>query len=178
MWTSFIGFMASGKSTVARRCETASRRPRVSLDEQVALAAGAPIGPIFAEQGEEAFRALELAALQALDPERPLLVDTGGGVVHTAAAVALLRSRGVVIWLDAPWESLRARLKKTDPEARPQIGRLGWAGLEELYHRRRRLYAAAADFRLRCDHGTVDEVAQRALLRSLQWERDQDEVSR
>lgn len=170
--------MASGKSTVARRCETASRRPLVSLDGQVALAAGLPVTRIFGEQGEEAFRGLELAALQALDPERPLLVDTGGGVVHTAAAVILLRSRGVVVWLDAPWEILRARLKKSDPEARPQIIRLGWTGLEDLFNRRRRLYAAAADFRLRCDHGTADEVAQRALLRSLQWEREQDEVLR
>jgi len=84
----------------------------------------------------------------------------------------------VVIWLDAPWEILRRRLKDSDQASRPMIARLGWSGLEELFRRRRRLYAAAADFRLRSDQGTIEELAQKAMLRSLQWERQGGEVRR
>ncbi len=176
MWTSFIGFMASGKSSVTRRLQTVSNRPALSLDQVIMEKAGISVADIFARQGEAAFRALELETLGELDPERPLVLDTGGGVIHISAAVELLRLRGVVIWLDAPWEALRARLKGSDQEARPLIDRLGWAGLEELYRRRRRLYAGAADFRLRSDHGTVDDLADRAMLRSLQWERRREEI--
>jgi len=155
-----------------------SNRPAVSLDQLITEKAGISVSDIFASQGEAAFRALEAEALGALDPERPLVLDTGGGLVQVPAAMDLLRKRGVVIWLDAPWEILRRRLKESDQTTRPLIGRLGWSGLEELYRRRRRLYAEAADFRLRSDQGTTEEIAQKAMLRSLQWERQSREVRR
>ena len=86
-------------------------------------------------------------------------------------AVALLRARGVVIWIDAHWETLRHRLQAQDDGVRPLVDRLGWAGLEALHRRRRRLYAAAADFRLRSGDGPAGAVARTAMLRSLLWER-------
>lgn len=170
--------MASGKTGVTRRLTTASNRPAVSLDQVIAEKAGISVSEIFATQGEAAFRSLESEALAGLDPERPLVLDTGGGLVQVPDAMATLRARGVVIWLDAPWEILRRRLKDSDQASRPLIARLGWSGLEELFRRRRRLYAAAADFRLRSDQGTIEELAQKAMLRSLQWERQGGEVRR
>jgi shikimate kinase len=178
MWTSFIGFMASGKSSVTRRLQAATSRPALSLDQQIEEQAGMSVTRVFAQLGEATFREMELAAISAMDPDRPLLVDTGGGVVQVPKAVEVLRQRGVVIWLDAPWETLRARLKDSDQELRPLIARLGWVELEELFRRRRRLYAAAADFRLRADQGDVDDIAHRAMLRSLQWERRREEARR
>ncbi len=163
--------MASGKSAVTRRMQAATNRPAFALDQAIEAEAGISVSEIFATEGEAAFRIREAEALAGLDAERPLVVDTGGGVIKAAGAVELLRSRGVVIWLDAPWETLRARLKDSDQSTRPLIARLGWAGLEELHRNRRPLYAEAADFRLRCDHGTIDEIADKAMLRSLQWER-------
>jgi shikimate kinase len=171
MWTSLIGFMASGKTTVADSLQAVTKRPVVHLDAHVSTAAGRPVAAIFAEEGEPAFRARELASLAALDPGRNLVVDTGGGIVETAAAVALLRERGVVIWLDAPWETLRARLESAPPGERPLVGALGWSGLAELYRRRRRLYAAAADFRLSATAADPAQLARTAMLRSLVWSR-------
>jgi len=163
--------MASGKSAVSRRLHTVTSRPLLSLDQQVVEIAGATIPEIFSERGEAAFRVLEAETLGGLDETRPFLLDTGGGLVESAAAVDLLRERGVVIWLDAPWEAVRSRLKDSEQSSRPLIARLGWPGLEELYARRRRLYAGAADFRLRTDQLTVASVASQAMLHSLQWER-------
>ena len=171
MWTSFVGFMGCGKSTVTRLLQAATSRPLVASDDLVIERTGRPIREIFARDGEPAFRQLELEVLQELDPERSLVVDTGGGVVETPAAVALLRSRGVVIWIDVHWEVLRHRLQTQDDGTRPLVQRLGWSGLEALHRRRRRLYAAAADFRLRSGEGPADDVARTAMLRSLLWER-------
>lgn len=170
--------MASGKTGVARRLTTVSNRPAVFLDQMITEKAGISVSEFFAVHGEAAFRVLEAETVASLDPERPLVLDTGGGLVQVPEAITLLRERGVVIWLDAPWEILRRRLKESDQETRPLIGRLGWSGLEELYRRRRRLYAAAADFRLRSDLGSVDDIAAKAMLRSLQWERQSGEVRR
>ena len=171
MWTSLIGFMGSGKSTLTRRLQASTRRPAVSLDDEVEALAGMPIPGIFQDGGEGAFRELELRALNTLDPDRNLVVDTGGGIVHTPAACELLRTRGVVLWLDLPWEVLLRRLRNSDPGTRPLIGRLGWAGVEELYRRRRPLYAGTADFRLRGESLEADGLARTAMLRSLVWER-------
>ena len=168
--------MASGKSTVAGRLQAATTRPAVSLDQMVVERAGVSVARIFDEQGEAAFRDRELAALVALAEDRPLVVDTGGGIVQMPAAVSLLRERGVVIWLDVSWSTVRERLAESDQAARPLIGRLGWSGLEQLFRRRRGLYAGAADFRLRSDRISADDLAQRAMLRSLQWERRHQEV--
>jgi len=170
--------MASGKSAVTRRLQVVTNRPAIGLDRAIEAKAGVSISELFAAQGEATFRSLEIAVLAEQVPDRPLLVDTGGGLIQTPAAVRLLRERGVVIWLDAPWEVLRGRLKDSDQASRPLIGELGWTGLEDLFQRRRRLYAAAADFRLRSDRDTVDEIAQRAMLRSLQWERQPQEGPR
>lgn len=171
MWTSFVGFMGCGKSTVTRLLQAATSRPLVSSDDLVVERAGRPIAEIFAQDGEAAFRRLELEVLRELDPVRSLVVDTGGGLVETPAAAALLRERGVVIWIDAHWEVLRHRLQAQDDGTRPLVARLGWSALEALHRRRRRQYAAAADFRLRSGDGPAADVARTAMLRSLLWER-------
>ena len=171
MWTSFVGFIASGKTTVADALQAATGRPVVHVDAAVTARAGATIVEIFAREGEAAFRDRELAELAALDAGRNLVVDTGGGLVETPAATELLRERGVVIWLDAPWEIHRTRLKACPPGERPLLDKLGWAGLEELFRRRRRLYAAAADFRLSATVADPALLARTAMLRSLVWSR-------
>lgn len=176
MWTSLIGFMASGKTAVARRVRTVAGRQSLSLDEAVEARAGLPVTEIFARRGEAAFRDLELEALAAQEPDHDLVLDTGGGVVQTPAAVALLRRRGVVVWLDSTWDVLRVRLKESDQATRPLIARLGWTGLEELFHRRRRLYARSADFRLRSDRDSIDTLARKTMLRSMQWARRRDQA--
>jgi shikimate kinase len=178
MWTSFIGFMASGKSTVTRLLQTGTSRPHVCLDDLIAARTGLSIPEIFAQQGEPEFRRHELDALASLAADRHLVVDCGGGIVTTPAAVDLLRRRGVVMWLDAPWETIRSRLLAADQASRPLVGGLGLPGLENLYRRRRPLYAAAADFRL--DGGSLDpsQVARAAMLRGLLWQRRREEEQR
>ena len=166
-----IGFMASGKSSVTRHLQGATGRSVVHLDSLVEERTGHTIPEIFAEEGEAAFRGQELAALQSLAGRERLVLDTGGGLVQTPEAVALLQEQGVVIWLDAPWPVIRRRLQRDNRGDRPLVQELGWSGLEDLFHRRRPLYAGAADFRLPVQEGEITELARLALLRSLMWQR-------
>ena len=119
-----------------------------------------------------------MTALESLDSDRHLVVDCGGGVIMTPAAVALLQSRGVVIWLDASWAIIRSRILEGDVSERPLVQDLGLPGLEDLFRRRRPRYAAAADFRL--DSGALDaeQLAKTAMLRSLLWERRREGLTR
>lgn len=171
--------MGSGKSTVTRLLCASTNRPLAVCDELAAERAGRSVPEIFATDGEASFRDLELDVLADLDAERNLVIDTGGGVVETPAAVRLLRERGVVVWLDAPWTELRHRLRGDGEGAgRPLVTELGWDGLEQLHRRRRRLYAAAADFRLRVDEAEPAAVARTAMLRSLLWDRRREAAAR
>lgn len=170
--------MASGKSSLTGRIQATTSRPAVSLDDMIVQQSGCSIADIFASEGEDAFRAKELTALQGLDPERNLVLDTGGGIVQTGPAVELLRRRGVVIWLDASWDVIRSRLKADTRNERPLVDRLGWAGLEELFRRRRPLYAAAADFRLNSSSLDGHQLARISMLRSLIWERRRESEGR
>ena len=174
MWTSLIGFMASGKSAVGRHLHGATGRSVVHLDALVEEREGRTIADIFAREGEAAFRQAEMAALESLAGQRGLILDAGGGLVQIPAAVSLLQRRGVVIWLDPPWEVLRRRLQAGPEGQRPLVESLGWDGLEQLFHRRRRLYARAADFRLPVADGGIQELARLAMLRSLMWQRREE----
>jgi len=153
MWTSFIGFMGSGKTTIAARLADLARRPLVDLDEHIASDAECDIPAIFAAEGEPGFRRRELAALRSLPENEALVVATGGGLVETREAVLLLRERGTVIWLDTPWSVLARRISASG-DARPLVARLDEDGLAFLYRDRLPCYAAAADYRL--DTGRMD----------------------
>ncbi len=170
MWTSFIGFMASGKSTVVRRMARATGLPALDLDAEIEKVAGRSIPEIFARGGEAEFRRREIDALRRLDPARPLLLATGGGIVDRLETRDLLRQRGVVVWLDAAWEVLRQRIVDAGTQRRPMVGHLGWDGMKRLYVMRLRRYAQVADFRLRTDRLGAAVTATTALSRGLLWQ--------
>ena len=170
MWITLTGFMGCGKTTVARDMASASSRAIVSLDDLAVQSAGCSVPEFFTRHGEAEYRDLELELLNGLDGDRSLIVDGGGGLVESGSAVDLIRERGVVIWLDEPWDSIRQRLQGAPGMDRPLVERLGWAGLESLYHHRRRLYARAADFRLQGNPASSADLASKALSLCRMWE--------
>lgn len=63
---SLTGFMGSGKSSVGRELSALLSCPMVDLDSYIEVKESRTIPDIFATDGEAAFRALELTALQSL----------------------------------------------------------------------------------------------------------------
>jgi shikimate kinase len=136
------GMMGSGKSTVATWLGRLLRRPVVRLDEMIVRAARKPIPAIFAEDGEQAFRALERLAVAALPPG--VVADLGGGAFCDPASAARLLETGRVVFLDVSAAEAARRIGAGD--GRPLADR--W---EELLARRLPLYRRA--------HLTVDVSA-------------------
>lgn len=143
-----VGLPGSGKTAVGRRLAGRHRATFIDLDERIESTSGRSIPEIFAEDGEDAFRALEREAVQALgapdpDPAIRRVVATGGGaVVDPANRWALLRGRRSA-WLDARPEVLAQRLRRS-PNVRPLVaGRDPIGTVRDLAARRERFYAAA-----------------------------------
>src|SRR5207245_2182803 len=105
-----IGMMGSGKSTVGRRLASELGWAFIDTDAEIVRTQGRSIADIFRDDGEEAFRNLETAALrQALTPDE-VVIATGGGVVLRPENRDLLARTCWVVWLRATEEEYIRRV--------------------------------------------------------------------
>ena len=78
----FVGFMGAGKTSVARRLARSCSVASVDMDTYLERREGKRVKEIFAESGEEGFRAVETDVLAELAAKEPLLLAEGGFVVY------------------------------------------------------------------------------------------------
>lgn len=135
-----IGMPGSGKTAVGRALARRTGLPFVDLDAAIEEAAGLPVPEIFGTHGEPRFRQLEHEALRRVSKGEASVVACGGGVVLGPENRDLLRSTGTVVWLVAPVERLRRRIR---PGTRPLLRENG--ALERLAAEREPLYREVAD---------------------------------
>lgn len=153
-----VGFMAAGKSTVARALAARLRWRAEDVDELIEARERRPVADIFATQGEPYFRAAEREILRLLLPLRHVVVATGGGTYMDPENRGAINMDGVAVWLDVPFDELLARI--------PSDGRrplaADRAAMEQLFAARVAAYSAA---RIRVDAAGVpaEEVAERIL---------------
>lgn len=161
-----VGMMGSGKTTVGKQVARARGVPFVDVDLLVERRAGQPVGEIFRGGGEDAFRRMESAEMERLAEQATgiegRVIATGGGGILDARSVGLMRGTGAVVWLDASPASLAGRVGHERPllAGTELVDRLS-----EILDHRRRLYEAAAHFRIDADRpaGSVSaEVARLA----------------
>ena len=153
-----VGFMAAGKSTVARALASRLRWRAEDIDELIEARERRPIADIFASHGEPYFRAAERDILRLLMPLRHVVVATGGGTFMDVENRTAINLDGLSVWLDVPFEELLARI--------PNDGRRPLAAdrtaMERLFMLRVAAYSTA---RLRIDASGLppEEVAERIL---------------
>lgn len=154
-----IGPRGAGKSAAGALAAAAAGCPFVDTDSQVERRAGQSVARIFAERGEQAFRALERQViLELLDPTTPPgLVATGGGCVIDPILREGLQRQPGVLWLQCLPEVLRARIAGSD---RPSLtGGDPGEELATLIAERRPHYAACARRTLDTTTLSVEEAA-------------------
>jgi shikimate kinase len=138
-----IGPMGAGKSGVGAVLARRLSRPLVDTDELVVEVAGMPITAIFEREGERGFRALEAAAVRQAAATPGAVVACGGGSVLDPANVHVLRTAGVVVYLQVPPEVAAARVG--DGKSRPLLtGEDPGARLAALIGERSAVYEGAA----------------------------------
>jgi shikimate kinase len=129
-----VGMMGAGKSSIGRRLAGRLGIPFVDADTEIESAAGMTIPEIFAKHGEPYFRAGEARVIARLLEQGPQVLATGGGAVMDAHTRALIRDKGVSVWLKADVDVLLKRTKRRGD--RPLADRI-----KELMPAREPLYA-------------------------------------
>ena len=105
-----VGFMAAGKTTVARILAERLGWRAEDVDELIEARERRTVAEIFAKNGEPYFRALERDILRLLLPMRHVVVATGGGTFMDPENRVAINMDGVSVWLDVPLDELVARL--------------------------------------------------------------------
>lgn len=150
--------MGSGKTTIGRALASAKGFPFMDLDEAVVARTGRTVGELFAESGEEGFRAEESACLKEIlgrFKDRDLVLALGGGTVLKAENRSLLKAFCTTVYLKVPKEILAARLEKSGVD-RPL---LNLSSADALLKERLPLYESVADITVSAGELSPEETA-------------------
>lgn len=136
-----IGFMASGKSTLAKQMAKNTGRTLISIDEEIIKEQGISIDEIFASCGEKFFRELETLKLEKVLASDDQIIDCGGGAIIYNED--LITTSCYVIFVNTPFDIIWNRL--TNDDKRPLIKGKTREEVKALYDSRVAIYRDACD---------------------------------
>lgn len=150
-----IGFMGSGKSTIARLLDP----NYIDMDVVIENHIGMPIADFFATKGEAAFREIEsdvLADLIATDK----VISTGGGVVVTEKNRQLLAENPQTIYLKADFETLYQRIANDTKNVRPLFVTNSKEDFKAIFDSRQTWYEEVAAQIIEVTNKTPQEIVE------------------
>ena len=134
-----LGFMGSGKTTIARKLDP----DFVDMDALLEDRLGMPIARFFEEEGEAAFRQVESEVLADL-LKTDQVIPTGGGVVVSSRNRDLLKQNPDNIYLKADFETLYQRISADKENQRPLFLKNSKEGLAAIFKERQVWYEEVA----------------------------------
>lgn len=134
-----LGFMGSGKTTIARQLDS----DFVDMDALLEGRLGMPIARFFEEKGDAAFRQLEEEVLADL-LKTDKVISTGGGIVISPRNRALLKQNPDNIYLKADFETLYQRISADEDNQRPLFLKNSKEDLAVIFKERQAWYEEVA----------------------------------
>ncbi len=151
-----IGPPAAGKTVVGELLSERLGAAFTDTDADVAAVAGKPVGDIFTDDGEAAFRELESAAAQRALATPGAVVALGSGAVLDPDVQQLLPGQAVV-YLEASFPAIARRLGLDRP--RVVIPGNPRGRLRSMLEERRPVYQQLASFTVPADDLAPEEIA-------------------
>lgn len=154
-----IGFMGTGKSTVAGELSRRLGISQIEMDDEIVKEQGMSINDIFEKYGEAHFRGLESDLLAGLSEKEQMVVSCGGGVVTRSENVECMKKCGRIVLLTAHPETVYHRVK--DNEERPILkNNMTVEFISGLMEKRRKAYESAADILIETDEKSISQICE------------------
>ncbi len=152
-----IGFMGSGKSTVAKHLSQLLDFVTIEMDELVYQKTNTKnMHEVFAKGGEILLRETEIGIAKEYAAKENLVISAGGGVVLNRIILDYFKETGgKVIFLNARFETIVKRLEGDD--SRPLFKDITSA--KKLYDFRLPLYLNYADEIIDVDSRSAEKIA-------------------
>ena len=159
------GFMGVGKTAVGKALAKKLDKRFVELDSLIEQKAGKSIPDIFQQDGEVAFRELEIEVTKEVSREKNLVIACGGGIVLNKINIDRLRKESIIVYLTA---SPRVILKRASSEERqrpllevenPTLT------IQELLRFRKPFYERAADIKIDTSKLDINVVVEQIIDR-------------
>jgi shikimate kinase len=155
-----IGYRGTGKSSVAEAVAASLGFDTVHLDDEVVRRTGQPIPALVEAQGWEAFFDAESEVAALAGGRDKVVIDTGGGVIRRAANMAHLKRNGVVFWLVATPETIRARIGGDTNRPSLTGTKSFLEEVEDVLRQREPVYREYADYVVETEGRAVQDIAK------------------
>ena len=154
-----IGFMGTGKTAVGKVLAEKLNKEFVELDALIEQRAGKSIPEIFQQDGEIAFRELEIEVTKRVAKNKNQVIACGGGLVLNKINIDRLNRDSIIVYLTASPGVILKRVSNGDEE-RPLLKVTNQAqAIQESLRFRRPFYERAADIRINTSRMNIDSVA-------------------
>ena len=158
-----IGFMGTGKTAAGRVLAERLGKEFVETDALIEQRADKSIPEVFRQDGEVAFRELEIEVIRELAGRKNTVIACGGGAVLNKINIDRLRKECIIVYLTA---SPGVILERTaaDENERPLLPAADRAGeIAKLLRFRRPFYERAADVKIATSRLDAAGVAERII---------------
>jgi len=156
------GFMATGKSVVAKQLAQKLGMKYIDMDEVIEERQGMSISDIFSRYGETYFREEENKLARELSLKENKVIATGGGTMIYLENIKYLSKNGIIICLWCSPEVIEKRLDQ-EKNQRPLLkDDYSLSKINFLFNKRKRVYE---DYMLKVDttNLSVDEVVHKII---------------
>lgn len=157
---SFIGFMGSGKSTVAYSVAKMLGMPVVDADRELEHRHGETISQMIKSKGEAYFRKQEQLMLKELLSRKiPSIISCGGGIITQPEMCKMLKSDSIVIYLYAPPGEC---LKRINVQSRPMLAQHEdpQKVADDIFEQRKTLYLQTAWLLINTSGRSIEQVSK------------------
>ena len=155
--------MGTGKTAVGEVLAQKLDRKFIELDSLIEQIAGKPIPEIFQQDGEIAFRELEIEATKKIAGQEHLVIACGGGIVLNKINIDRLRESSRMVYLTASPNTI---LKRTsgEPGQRPLLEVDNpTQTIRELLKFREPFYERAADITVNTSRLNIESVTEQII---------------
>lgn len=157
----FIGFMGTGKTTVARELSKLIGYRFIDSDKMISNELGMTVEAIFETLGEETFRKVEKEIIGKISKWERSIISVGGGAVIDPENATNLKKNGIIILLNASPEIILSRVSKG--ESRPLLKERNVLGkITELLKEREASYKSY-DYEVSVDNLPIEDVSNKVI---------------